>query len=320
MLWQRGRAYAQDLRERVFAAADMGLPVGRVAEMLFVSISYVSKVLGRRRTTGETTAKPQRCHVPCKLTGQFGAIEEQVNARPDATIEELRTWLLETHNVSASTALVWETLAHLQLTRKKKTLHAAEQNRPDVAKARTEWRENQPSLNPGKLIFIDETSTKTNMVRLYGRSKCGTRLIDTSPHGHWKTSTFVAALREGGLIAPAVFDGAINGDLFLAYVEQVLVPTLTPGDIVVMDNLSAHKKPAVERAIKDVGANVRFLPAYSPDLNPIEQVFAKLKALLRTMALRTVDALWKALGSITDCVPPEECKNFIHHAGYFQSG
>lgn len=199
-------------------------------------------------------------------------------------------------------------------------MHAAEQNRPDVAKARTEWRETQPSLNPGKLIFIDETSTKTNMVRLYGRSKRGTRLIDTSPHGHWKTSTFIAGLRQDGLIAPAVFDSPINAELFMAYVEQVLVPTLQPDDIVVMDNLASHKKPAVRKAIEKAGASVRFLPAYSPDLNPIEQVFAKLKSLLRKMALRTVDALWKALGSIIGCVSPEECRNFIRHAGYFHSG
>jgi transposase len=199
-------------------------------------------------------------------------------------------------------------------------LHAAEQIRPDVAKARTEWRETQPSLNPGKLIFIDETSTKTNMVRLYGRSKRGTRLIDTSPHGHWKTSTFIAGLRQDGLIAPAVFDSPINAELFMAYVEQVLVPTLQPDDIVVMDNLASHKKPAVRKAIEKAGASVRFLPAYSPDLNPIEQVFAKLKSLLRKMALRTVDALWKALGSIIGCVSPEECRNFIRHAGYFHSG
>jgi transposase len=199
-------------------------------------------------------------------------------------------------------------------------LHAAEQNRPDVAKARAEWRENQPGLNPGKLIFIDETATKTNLVRLYGRSARGTRLVDTSPHGHWKTSTFIAGLREDGLVAPAVFDGAINGELFLAYIEQVLVPTLRPDDIVLMDNLAAHKRPAVRQAIEAAGAAVRLLPAYSPDLNPIEQVFAKLKALLRAKALRTVDALSNALSSITGCVSPEECRNFIRHAGYFHSG
>ena len=320
MLWKRGRAYAQDLRERVFAASDAGLRVGQIAAALFVSISYVSKALSRRSGAGETTAKPQRCHVPRKLTGQFTAIQEYVQARPDATIEEIKAWLLQTHKVSASKTLVWETLDHLNLTRKKKTLHAAEQNRPDVARARAEWRDNQPSLNPGKLVFIDETWTKTNMVRLYGRSPRGTRLIDTSPHGHWKTSTFIAALREDGLVAPAVFDGAINGDLFTAYVEHVLAPTLTPGDIFVMDNLSSHKKPDLRRAIEGVGASLRFLPAYSPDLNPIEQVFAKLKAQLRAMALRTVDALWKALGSITGNVSPEECRNFIRHAGYVQSG
>lgn len=160
---------------------------------------------------------------------------------------------------------------------------------------------------------------KTNMVRVRGRCERGTRLIDTTPHGHWKTSTFIAALREDGLVAPAVFDGAINGELFLCYVEQVLVPTLQPDDIVVMDNLSSHKKPAVRQAIEAVGATLTFLPAYSPDLNPIEQVFAKLKALLRKMALRSVDALWKALGTITGCVSSQECKNFVRHAGYFQS-
>lgn len=203
---------------------------------------------------------------------------------------------------------------------KKKTLHAAEQSRPDVAKARTEWRDSQPGLNPGKLIFIDETWVKTNMVRLYGRSKRGTRLVDTAPYGHWKTSTFIAGLRAEGVVAPAVFDGAINGDLFLDYVEQVLVPTLTHGDIVVMDNLSSHKKPAVREAIEAAGAALRFLPAYSPDLNPIEMLFAKLKAFLRAKALRTVDGLWNALGPIADCVSPEECKNFLRHAGYSQSG
>jgi transposase len=202
---------------------------------------------------------------------------------------------------------------------KKKTLHAAEQNRSDVAQTRTEWRERQPSLKSARLVFIDETWAKTNMVRLRGRCERGTRLIDTTPHGHWKTSTFIAALREDGLVAPAVFDGAINADLFLCYVEQVLVPTLQAGDIVVMDNLSSHKKPAVRQAIEATGATLLFLPAYSPDLNPIEQVFAKLKALLRKMALRSVEAPWKALGSITGCVSPQECKNFIRHAGYFQS-
>jgi transposase len=168
MLWRRGKSYSQDLRERVFAAADDGEPVGRIATMLRVSVSYVSKVLSRRRLTGQTTARPQRCHVVPKLSGLHPAILARVTSRPDATIAELRAWLLETHKVSASTGLMNMTLAALDLTFKK-SLHAAEQAREDVAKARVEWREQQPKLTPSRLVFIDETSVKTNMTRRYGR-------------------------------------------------------------------------------------------------------------------------------------------------------
>lgn len=157
------------------------------------------------------------------------------------------------------------------------------------------------------------------MTRLYGRAPGGQRLVDAVPHGHWKTSTFIGALRCDGLTAPAVFDGAINGDTFVAYVEQVLVPTLKRGDVVIMDNLGSHKVAGVRAAIEAAGASLMFIPPYSPDLNPIEQVFAKLKALLRAKKLRTVDALWKALGTLVDCFTPGECANFLRNAGYFQS-
>jgi transposase len=157
------------------------------------------------------------------------------------------------------------------------------------------------------------------MVRVRGRARRGERLIDRTPHGHWKTSTFVGALRHDGLIAPGVFDGAINGELFLAWVEQVLVPDLRPGDLVVMDNLSSHKVAGVRTAIEAAGAKLLYLPPYSPDLNPIEMLFAKLKAIIRSLAAKTVDALWTALGQISQQVPPNECAAFIRHAGYFQS-
>lgn len=215
--------------------------------------------------------------------------------------------------------LAVEDLAATQPDAQKKTLHAAEQERADVVARRDVWREQQPSLDPKKLIFIDETWVKTNMVRLRGRAPRGQRLIDRTPHGHWKTSTFVAGLRADGLVAPGVFDGAINGELFLAWVEQMLVPVLRAGDIVVMDNLSSHKGAAVRTAIEAAGAQLMFLPPYSPDLNPIEMVFAKLKSALRSLATRTVDALWTALGTISDHVKPAECANCIRHAGYFQS-
>ena len=174
-------------------------------------------------------------------------------------------------------------------------------------------------MTPGRLVFIDETWTKTNMVRLYGRAPTGHRLVGAVPHGHWQTSTFIAGLRHDGLVAPCVFKGAINGTLFLAYVEQVLVPTLRRGDIVIMDRLSSHKVAGVRRAIEGAGARLLYLPPYSPDLNPIEQAFAKLKALLRAKAVRTVGALWKALGDLVACFAPAECANFLRHAGYFWS-
>lgn len=169
------------------------------------------------------------------------------------------------------------------------------------------------------MIFIDETWTKTNMTRHYGWAEVGHRLVDAVPHGHWKTSTFIAGLRCDGLVAPCVFDGAINGEAFVAYVEQVLAPTLRRGDIVIMDRLGSHKVAGVREAIEGAGARLLYLPPYSPDLNPIEQAFAKLKALLRARALRTVDALWKALGDLVPCFSPAECANFLRHAGYFYS-
>lgn len=168
-------------------------------------------------------------------------------------------------------------------------------------------------------MFIDETWVKTNMTRLRGRAPRGQRLLAAVPHGHWKTSTFIAGLRDDGLVAPAVFEGAVNGELFLAYVEQILVPTLRPGDIVIMDNLGSHKRAGVRAAIEAAGAQLLYLPAYSPDLNPIEQVFAKLKAVLRAKAIRTVDALWTTLGTIADAITPAECANYLRNSGYFQS-
>lgn len=208
------------------------------------------------------------------------------------------------------------TWRRLGLTRKKKTLHASEQERPDVAAARAAWREAQPHLNPARLVFIDETWIKTNMARAYGRAPRGQRLVASVPHGHWTTSTFLAALRHDTITAPCVIDGSINGETFTAYVEQFLVPTLTPGDIVIMDHLGSHKGPAVRTAIEAVGACLLYLPPYSPDLNPIEQAFAKLKALLRKAAARTVTTLWDAVGVLLQRFSPTECANYFANAGH----
>ena len=194
-------------------------------------------------------------------------------------------------------------------------IQAAEQDRPEVAERRAHWQVQQAGLDPDRLVFIDETWAKTNMTRPRGRSLCGTRLVDKSPHGHWKTTTFVAALRISGLTAPLVLDGAINGNSFLAYVRQALVPTLRVGDVVVMDNLSSHKRAGVREAIEVAGAQLLYLPPYSPDFNPIELAFSKFKWLLRTAAERTVEALWNTCGELLDRFTEHECRNYFRHCG-----
>jgi transposase len=166
------------------------------------------------------------------------------------------------------------------------------------------------------LVFIDETWTKTNMTRLRGWAPKGERLIDKVPQGHWKTATFLAALRNDRIDAPCLFDGPINGERFRAYVEQFLVPTLKPSDVVILDNLGSHKGKAVRKAIRDVGARLVFLPKYSPDLNPIEQVFAKFKTLLRKAQARTYETVSDACGEILAKYSPNECAAYIKNAGY----
>ncbi len=204
----------------------------------------------------------------------------------------------------------------MKVSATKKTVFASEQDRPDIARKRARWKTYQGKIDPARLVFIDETWTKTNMAPLRGWSPRGQRLLAKVPGGHWRTTTFLAALRHDRIDAPCVIDGPINGAAFLSYVEQFLVPTLSPGDIVVFDNLGSHKSRAVRDAIKAAGAHRLFLPAYSPDLNPIEQVFAKLKHMLRKARERTIDELWHRIGELLYCFPPAECANYFRNSGY----
>lgn len=186
-----------------------------------------------------------------------------------------------------------------------------------MAAARDRWRaEVMPGLDPRKLVFIDETWAKTNMARTRGYAPRGERVVGTAPHGHWHTTTFVGALTARGFIAPMVVDGAVNGDVFRAYVEQVLVPELRPGDVVVMDNLGSHTLARVRAAIEGAGCRLLYLPPYSPDLNPIELAFAKLKQLMRSAAHRTADALWHDVQRMLDLITPQDAANFVRHCGY----
>jgi transposase len=201
----------------------------------------------------------------------------------------------------------------------KKTLRASEQDRPDIAKARREWKEvRQPRMGeePQRLVFVDETGTTTKLTRLRGRCLQGKRLHSKAPFGHWKTQTFIAALRCTGLTAPFVVDAPMNRIIFETYVATQLAPTLNKGDVVILDNLAAHKSPLAEQMIRAKGAWLLPLPPYSPDLNPIEMAFAKLKAHLRARAIRTIDELWRAIGHICTLFDPQECQNYFKAAGY----
>lgn len=193
---------------------------------------------------------------------------------------------------------------------------ASERDRPDIARRRAQWTKYQGRIEAERLVFIDETWTKTNMAPLRGWAPRGMRLKAKVPHGRWKTTTFIAALRHDRIDAPWVLDGPIDGESFQTYIAKALLPTLKPGDIVIMDNLGSHKGNLVRRLIRSAGAKLIFLPKYSPDLNPIEQVFAKLKHLLRKAAARTVEAVYAAIGRLLKAFTPQECANYFENAGY----
>jgi len=193
---------------------------------------------------------------------------------------------------------------------------AGERDRPDVARRRAQWIKHRHKVEPERLVFIDETWTRTNMAPLRGWAPVGRRLPAKVPHGRWDTATFIAALRHNGIEAPWLLDGPVDGESFRTYVQKVLVPTLRPGDIVIMDNLGSHKGSAIRQLIRGAGAKLFFLPKYSPDLNPIEQVFAKLKHLLRKAAARSLEAICSAIGQLLGAFTAKQCANYFRNAGY----
>lgn len=201
----------------------------------------------------------------------------------------------------------------------KKSLRAAEQDRPDVKAQREAWREKTAGLDVHRLVFLDESGAKTNMTRMYGRSFDGQRVVDSAPHGHWCTTTMLSAIRVDGSTAPMVIEGPTDADVFDAYVGQILVGSLRSGDIVVMDNLAPHKTPGVIAAIEAAGAEVWFLPPYSPDMNPIEKMWSKIKALLRKAKARTWETLVAAIKAALQEVSASDARNWFHSCGYIQA-
>jgi transposase len=308
------KTYSDDLRERLTAAVASGMSRNEAADVFSVAISTAVKWMQRLRDTGSSAAKP-RGGSTSQLEQHTERILAIVKERPDATLKEVLV-VLRKQGIRTSQTALWRFLDRHDITRKKKSLRAAEQKREDVARARRKWIREQGLLDPAKLVFIDETSVNTNMVRLYGRCPCGVRLVDHVPFGKWETLTFVSALRRDGMVAPMLIEGPMNGELFLAYVEQCLVPTLKPGDIVVMDNLGSHKVAGIVEAIEAAGATLRYLPQYSPDLNPIEMPFSKFKAYLRKLAQRTIPGVRHGIRSFLSSLKGQECANYLRHAGY----
>jgi len=200
----------------------------------------------------------------------------------------------------------------------KKGLIAEERHRPEVRKARHDWARRQKTMReqPHRLIFLDETGTNTKMTREYGRSLRGERLKGNAPFRRWGNQTLIAGLSCDGVVAPWVISGAMDRDAFDTYIEKVLIPELEPGSVVILDNLATHKSEAAAQMLKTHGCWFLFLPAYSPDLNPIEMAFSKLKAHLRRIGARTFDQLIEAIGEICDLFTPDECWNFFKAAGY----
>jgi len=314
-----GKPYSIDLRERVQAAIESGQSRRAAARHYDVSASFAVKLADRVSRTGSAEAARQgRPPGGGKLAPYLRALLEWVEAEPDITMPELAAKLEAEKAVTAHPASLSRVLLKAGLSFKK-TLLASEAGRQDVRQARDEWKgRRQPRMRQEihRLVFLDETGTTTKMTRLRGRVRRGARLKADAPFGHWATQTFIAGLRCDGLTAPWVVDQPMNRQIFDTYVETQLAPALHPGDVVILDNLPSHKSAKAEALLKQRGAWFLFLPPYSPDLNPIEMAFAKLKAHLRRIGARTIDALWKAIGDICALYSEQECRNYLKQAGY----
>ncbi len=310
-----GKALSVDLRRRVLKASEEGMSARQAAARFGVGVSSAIRWIARARI-GELAPRPQGRRRASSLDAHEGFIVGLIEERKDITLNEMVERLESEQSVRISRSALSAWLGRHRWTFKKKSAHALEQDRPDILKRRRDWFDSQLDLDPARLVFIDETGLSTKMARLRGRAPRGERCRAGVPHGHWKTTTFTGALRLTGMTAPFVYDGAMNGNVFLAYVEQVLVPTLEPGNVVIMDNLPAHKAAGVRNAIEAAGASLLYLPPYSPDFNPIENAFAKLKAVMRAKAERTIAALWDTVGAVLDLFSPAECANYFKAAGY----
>jgi transposase len=301
--------YSQDLRQRVLETIQRGDgSVRQIANRFLVSLSFVTRLLQLHRTTGSVEPRPHGGGNPAVLGPEdLERLRELIRQQPDATLEECR------HRLGRSCSLmtISRALSQLGLPRKKKVPRAQEQDRPDVQEQRREFGERLAGMDPERLVFVDECGANTAMTRPYGRAPVGQRVDATTP-GHWESITLTSGMRLSGVTATLAFPGATNTDVFEAYVEQVLVPELKSGDVVIWDNLKPHQSEDAIEAIEVAGAQVVPLPPWSPDLTPIEEMFSKVKGAMKTAAARTTEAVYAAFGSALHDVTPENI------AGWFQ--
>jgi transposase len=303
------KAYSQDLRKRILDTVQRGEgSVRQIARRFLVSVSFVTRLLQLHRSTDSLEPRPHGGGNPPTLgPGDLEQLRKLIRQQPDATLEELRQRL----GVSCSLMTISRALRKLRLPRKKKIPRACEQDRPDVQEQRREFSAKLAGVDPRRLVFVDESGATTAMTRTYGRAPVGQRVYTDTP-GRWESITMTCGLRLDGVTAPLAFVGATNTDIFETYVEEVLVPQLKPGDVVIWDNLKPHKSDEAVEAVEAAGARVEPLPPYSPDLTPIEEMVSKVKGALRSAAARTTETVYAAFASALEDVTPEDI------AGWFR--
>lgn len=306
------RPLSNDLRQRILDAVDHHEGSQReLAERFAVNPSTITRLLQLRRQTGSAAPRPHGGGKPPTLDPEgLERLRRLVAEGPDATLEQYRQRL----GVEGSIMIIWRGLKRLGITRKKKSPHAAERDRPEVQRRRRAFRREVVPIEPKRLVFVDETGVTTAMTPAYGRAPRGERVESSTP-ASWRSLTVVAAMGLDGVRAPMAYPGGTSAATFEAYVEQILVPELRPGDVVVFDNLAAHLGPAVAEAIEGAGARVLRLPPYSPDFTPIEQLFSKLKGRLRQLGARTKDRLYEALREALGLVTSRDILGWFRHAG-----
>lgn len=312
------RSLSLDLRSRIVALIEAGEhTLGELAELFAVDVSTIWRLWQRYRNTGSIVPKPHGGGMPAKLNAEAVAwLLERIQQQPDATLAELRDQLHDQLGIDCSIMAIFRTLRRQRISRKKKTRHAKERDTPEIQEKREAFCQKLAKVDPDHLVFVDEAGANTAMSREYGRAPIGERVQAAVP-GAWKNVTLISGLRSSAVVAPLAFAGATDQAAFETYVEKVLVPELREGDVVVWDNLSSHKSAAAKAAVEAVGARVEPLPAYSPDLTPIEEMFSKVKQGLRSLAARTVDSVIVAMGQVLNQVTQHDIHGWFHdRCGY----